>query len=57
MIVVLFLLIFFKVYLFFERERVGEGQRGRERENPKQTLCYQPQNRAQTHEPGDHDLS
>ena len=38
---------------------MGEGQRERERENPKQAPCCQPRARhgAQSHEPGDHDLS
>ena len=35
-----YLCIYFKVYSFvFERERVQEGQRERETENPKQVLC------------------
>ena len=56
---------FFFKFIYFEREReresarVGEGQRERERENPKQALHCQHRARhgAQTHEPGDHDLS
>ena len=53
-----FLFIFFKGDIYFERERESGGgtQKEGERDNPK---CYQhrAQCKAQTREPGDHDLS
>ena len=56
---------FFKNVYLLKRERerqrthVGEGQRARERKNPKQAPCCQHRTwlGAGTHEPWDHDLS
>ena len=57
----LFLDVLFFKCLFWERVStwMGEGQRVRERENPKQALCCQhtAQRRARSHEPPIHDLS
>ena len=47
------------IYIEREREWGLGGGRQRQKENPKQALCYQRRARgnAQTHEPRDHDLS
>ena len=58
-------LLFFNVFIYFERERAGEEQREgerereRERENPKQAPSCQRRApcRPGTHELGDRDLS
>ena len=52
----------FLKFIYFERERVQEGERAereKQRENPKQALRHQCRARygVGTHEPGDHDLS
>ena len=50
---------FFFKFVLRQREKVGVGQKVRERENPKQALSCQHRDlcKAPTPEPRDHDLS